>query len=226
MSEKNELPRPSKADYEKKSAFDKAMSKGELVDYNEYMDLFNRFDWSAEVFESNGKYGLKNAVGEIIVAPDYEDFMMLSSSDLQTGDWVVAQDKGKWGVLEVDGNGNWMIEPEYDYIGYPNPITHVRKNEKWGVLDINKNEFIIPLECDKVHADMGFMFTNGIAIYEKDGKVGVIIEDGRFTSPIFEDVDEENGFVKVKHKGEWGYINQEGEFTTSEDEEEYWCYDE
>ncbi len=213
--ENNKLPRPTQADYEKRLQLEK---NNDMSD--EYLNWLNSFDWSAEIFEENGKHGLKSALGEVLLPAAFDDFMMLTSALVYQGDLVVTQQNGLWGVIVADGKGTWLVEPQYNYIGYPNTLTNVCKDKKWGVLNILTGEFLIPLECDMVHAHSGFMFINGIGSYEKDGKTGIIREDGAFTEAIFEDVDiDSEDLVRVKLNGEWGFINEQGAFTTDEDDD-------
>ena len=210
------LPRPTRADYEKRKKLEERDKDGWS---DELVDLMNAFDWTTRSFGKGKKWGLKNPLGEVILEPGYENFMMLTPSDLKTGDRVVAMKNGLWGVLLIDGPGTWLIEPEYDYIGYPNDITHVRKGNKWGVLNLDKKEFLIPLECDHIDSDKGFMFINGIGAYERDGKCGIITHYGAFTEAIFDEAElipEE--WVKVKFEGQWGYLDEELKFTLDEDE--------
>jgi hypothetical protein len=152
-------------------------------------DMINKFDLSSELFREGEKWGLKNAIGEIIAEPAYDDFMRMNSEELDIGDRVVAKQNDKWGVLLLNGSGLWLVEPQYDYVGYPNPITHVRKGDKWGVIKLPEGEFLLPLECDSIDDWNGFMFSNGISFYSKNGKIGVITEWGKYTEAIYEDID-------------------------------------
>lgn len=212
-------PKPTPADYKKREELERKDFAG--VEHNEFMAAF---DWETELFEKDGKYGLRTALGEEIVPPAFEDFRLLRPAELEHGDRVVAQHNGKWGVLIADGRGAWLVEPEYDYIGYPNNLAPACIGEKWGVINIPANKSLIPIECDMVHVDHGFLFINGIGSYEKDGKTGIIREDGAFTEAIFEDTDLDfEGALKVKLNGEWGFINEHGTFTTDE-EDDRWCF--
>jgi len=219
--ESSNLPRPTQADYEKLLKLEK---NDKWTD--EYLDWLNRFDWSTALFKEKGKYGLKTALGEVLLPVAFEDFMMLTSQMLKKGDLVVTQQNGLWGVIIADGMGTWQVEPSYDYVGYPNTLTHVCRDGKWGVLNVKTGKFLIPLECDMVYAHSGFMFMNGVGSYEKDGKTGIIREDGSFTEAIFEDVviDPED-LVRVKLNGQWGFIKEDGTFTTDEDDEVWVPYD-
>lgn len=223
--EEKKLLRPTAADYEKRAYYGKIISdEGMDSDVNmEYLEFLNQFDWGGELFMDGELCGLKNALGEVMLAPAFEDMKLMTQRDIKKGDRIVAQQNGKWGVVLADGVGTWLVGPEYDTVGYPNDLTYVCKDCKWGVLNLTTLSFLIPVECDKIYADSGFMFTNGIGYYEKDGKTGVISASGEFTGAIFDEVDgDPDGFVKVKYNGEWGFINEENEFTTDEEEAYYY----
>jgi hypothetical protein len=195
---------------------------GSVITDQDVLDVLNSFARETKIINEGDKIGLKTYKGEVILPPQVEDLYKLTQAELEKGDRVVAKLNGKWGVILADGIGTWLIKPEFDYIGFPNELTHVCKGGKWGVLDIAKNEYLIPPECETVHADRGFMFTNGIGFYEKDGKTGVVTEYGAFTGPVFEDVDgEPDGWVKVKYNGQWGFVNQDNQFTPDVDKADY-----
>ena len=218
------LPNPDKRKHNNTEEF-----KEETVDDNfhvitdqDVLDVLNSFARETKIITEGNKMGLKTYKGEIILPPQVEDLYKLTQAELEIGDRVVAKLNGKWGVILADGIGTWLIKPEFDYIGFPNRLTHVCKGGKWGVLDITKNEYLIPPECETVHADRGFMFTNGIGFYEKDGKTGAITEYGAYTGPVFEDVDgEPEGWVKVKYNGQWGFVTKDNQFTANEDDADY-----
>jgi len=214
-------PKPTPADYI-------IREKLEKKDYgsDEHNDFLAAFDWATEVIEKDGKYGLRNALGEELVPPAFENFKALGRLEIKNGDRVVAQYNGKWGVLIADGKGTWMVEPDYGYIGYPNDYAQVEKDGKWGVLNLPKNEFLIPPHCDNIYQMDGFMFINGIGSYEKDGKTGLVRVDGAYTEAIFEDVvlDTEET-IMVKFQGEWGYLDENSKFTIDDDKIGWFFYE-
>ena len=66
----------------------------------------------------------------------------------------------------------------------------------------------------------GILFTNGITVFEKNGKSGVLNEYGEYTDAIFDEVDmpEMGQSIKVRIGDKWGYIAEDGSFTTDEDD--------
>lgn len=208
--ENNKLPKPSQAQYAK------FIEEG----LNSDLDFLNAYDWSTELVEQNGKYGLVNCIGEQLLTPNFENFQMMSGHDMKIGDRVVAQLNGKWGIVTLDGGaGTWVVEPEYDYIGYPNNITSFKKDNKWGVMNIATKEWILPLVCDKIYGSNGFLFVNGIGVYEIAGKSGLILENGEFTQAIYDEIDlvaEE--FSKARIGELWGYIAKDGQLVQDPDE--------
>ena len=211
-------PKPTLTDYEKRREYEES---DDLFNNDTYLDFVNSINWDCETFEEGDFVGLKNALGEVILKPKYEDINVFLGFETNRDDHVAVKHNGKWGVAIADGIGTWLIEPEFDHIGYPNQLMPVYKNGKWGVLDIKLKEYLIPIECDSISYDYGFMFINGLAVYRKNDKQGVINDRGEFTDAIFDEVDWAEGSVKVLFNGEWGFIDEKNQFTLDEDEAYY-----
>lgn len=186
--------------------------------YEEAQDLINKFDWSTELTEENGKYGLKNCIGEQLVQNSFEDFKELTGTMLKKNQRVVAKSGGKWGIIVADGEGSWILLPEFDFISFPNNEFAVRKGDKWGIMDLSTQTYIIPLEQDLVYTPAGFLYNNGVAFFEKDGKTGMLNTYGEKTEAIFDDIDYDDGVIKVLYQGKWGYADEKGNFTEDPDE--------
>lgn len=208
--ENDQLPKPSKEQY---AIFNEN-------DENLDLDFLNAYDWSTELIEKNGKYGLVNCIGETLLHPNFEDFQMMSAHDIKTGDRVVTKLNDKWGIITVDGGeGVWFVEPLYDFIGYPNTITSFLKGNKWGVMNTVSKEWILPLVCDKIYITNGFMFMNGVGAYEIGEKIGLISENGKFTDAIYDEVElDEEDFYKGRIGELWGYIAEDGQLVQDPDE--------
>jgi hypothetical protein len=179
-------------------------------------------DMAVEIISENGKHGLKNAIGEIILEPAFDQLKMLPFESLDTGDLVVAKHSGKWGILRIDGKGRWIWKPAFDDVGYPDEFAFVQKGNKWGVIHVLKHEYLLPVEFDHVSKFLGFMFNDGLAFYGKDNKIGVITEKGEYTDVIFDDVkknDEKE--LNILYNGQWGYVDIKGSYTKLKEESYY-----
>ena len=222
MNAENSLPKPTVAILEKRVILEKQDGKDAN---NELLDLINSHDWSCEVFEENGKYGLKSCIGKVLLPAKFDDFKALANVHIKEGQKIVAMLDGKFGILRADGVGEWIVSPEFNEIGYPNSITSVFKGDKWGVLNTETGEYIIPAELDLIYGGTSFMFTNGMAYFEKDGKVGVMNDVGEFTQAIFDEAEpNEHGVIVIKFNGKEGFIDKNGHYT--EDEDDAWFMEE
>lgn len=214
----NQLPKPSPEVY---ATF---IKNGEFG--NPDLDFLNSFDWSVEVFEKNGFYGLKSCIGEMLLNPKFQDFPLIPFYDMNIGDKLVARLNNKFGVLQLDGSdGLWIIEPEYDHVGFPGGITSFKKDGKWGIMDISTKEWILPLVCDLVYEHQGCIFINGIGIYEINGKSGLILDNGEFTDAIYDEVDLAAADYSKARIGElWGYVAKDGQLVQDSDEAYFFEY--
>lgn len=78
-----------------------------------------------EVFEQNGKYGIKDHAGDVLIPADY-DFLRtpyVYVDDLSTMP-IIAQRDGKMGLVLPDGNATVVLPFEYDDIS-------LRDEEPW-----------------------------------------------------------------------------------------------
>jgi hypothetical protein len=201
----NQLPKPSPEVY---ATF---INNGEFG--NPDLVFLNSYDWSVEVFEKNGFYGLNSCIGELLLNPNFQDFPFIPFYDMNIGNIIVVKFNDKYGIIELDGaDGVWIIEPEYDYIGFPGGITSFIKNGKWGVMDVSTKEWILPLNCDFVYEHQGCIFINCIGKYEIGGKLGIILENGEITDAIFDEVDLFNeDYSKARIGDLWGYVDKDGQ---------------
>lgn len=127
-------PKPTPADYKKREELERKDFAG--VEHNEFMAAF---DWETELFEKDGKYGLRTALGEEIVPPAFEDFRLLRPAELEHGDRVVTQHNGKWGVINVPKN-EFLIAPDCEKVHgekgflFINGIGSYKKDGKTGII--------------------------------------------------------------------------------------------
>lgn len=225
-------PKATSADFDKREKLVEKINEEWSAELNsEYLEMMNSLDWDTEIIYDGDKCGLMNWRGEILLPPIYDDFGLLTGAggkyrEMYKGEKVSAMKDGKWGVVVADGTGTWIVDPVYDWIGFPNNLTHVRLKGKWGVLNIAEGKYLVEPDCDTVVDYDGFLFCNGIGFYGKNGKYGVIGSWGSFTAPVFDDFEgAPDGAVKVMKGGVWGYVDETGNFTTDSEEAYYYFTD-
>ena len=78
-------------------------------------DLIHGYDWYDEVFEENGKKGLRNIRGEVVVPAIYDGFGMLHPYYLPMM-LVGAMKDDKFGLVKRDGKGTPTTDFEFHYV--------------------------------------------------------------------------------------------------------------
>ena len=152
----------------------------------------------------DGNYGLVNEKNKFIINPQYDD-LFFDGEDLL----VFKNDKGKYGWCDL--KGNVVIKPKYESAsGF--------RNEKLSSYSIAKDKygFIDKKGKIKINAkyDNASYFHEGKAFVEKDGKWGIINEDGDIIAePQFEYILPHIGKVLfAKIGGKYGIIDDKGKF--------------
>lgn len=83
----------------------------------EYYDLFAKYNFDAVVFEgSDGKLGLKDCLGNILVPTRYDGFGFIPKPLEFSRKSVNVYRDGKYYLVSMDGSGRELTE-SYDYIG-------------------------------------------------------------------------------------------------------------
>ncbi len=80
--------------------------------YEEYNDLIFSYDWNDIVFEENGKKGLKNVKGQVVVPAIYDDFSDLAPY-YEYPKRVIAYLNGKAALVKRDGEGSSVTDFEF-----------------------------------------------------------------------------------------------------------------
>lgn len=80
--------------------------------YEEYNDLILSYDWSDIVFEENGKKGLMNVKGDVVVPAIYDDFSDLAPY-YEYPKKVIAYLDGKAALVKRDGEGTPITDFEF-----------------------------------------------------------------------------------------------------------------
>lgn len=154
---------------------------------------------------SLASYGLIDSEGTEITKFSYSDCGL----EFAEGMLPIAED-GKWGF--VDKEGNWVIEPAFDYaLSFSEELASVKdvKTRKWGFVD-KEGKWIINAEFEAVGS-----FEEGIAPAKLDGKWGFIDEEGNWVI--------KNSYLNVSYFSDkiaivqdvnenWGTIDEDGEW--------------
>lgn len=104
---------------------------------------------ASAVFEENGKWGLKNAKGEILVSAIYDEIFDTAPHY----DISIVEKDGKFGYLH--SNGKELVPPIYDeafdvMYGEEEPMAEIMLNGKRGILRVNCNTLVVPAEYDAI----------------------------------------------------------------------------
>ena len=154
----------------------------------------------------NGKFGLIDKTGKVVVEPKFDD-MGIAFKD---GAIVVGEMKyGRMKYGYVDKNGKTIIPPRYDEVrSFSDGLASVRIGDKWSVIDksgatVSRLNFNYPLK-----------FTEGLASVKFNGLYGFTDKDANIViEPKFELASLfSEGLAAVKSGGKWGFIDKSGNF--------------
>ena len=105
---------------------------------------------SPSVYSENGRFGLKDATGNIIVDASYKKLIRLGENG-----WII-QKGNKFGVM--DSSGNILVEPKYSnaerVLG---KFVKLKKGDKYGLFD-EQGFTILPVEYTSIDLLYGGMF--------------------------------------------------------------------
>lgn len=181
--------------------------------YQEYNKLMDDYDWCDEVFVENGKKGLKNVKGEIVVPAIYDNFLM-PEPYFYPSIPVPAIKDGKAGLIKRDGKGTIDVAFDYYYIErmFGTALYAVwQPEDKKHFAIMAAGVVLTPYEIEQY-----YLPCDGCAIIKANGKYGVIaIDQGLiYIAPEYDEVlDQGFGeyFLFIKD-GVEGYVTLEGKF--------------
>ena len=176
------------------------------------------YNWYDMPFEENRRIGIKDALGKVIVPAKFDDYVETYNLNFRRAS-VAMELNGKDVLVKTDGSGEVLPGTECDAI-VSMPFSHyfaMYKGGKFAIFAANGKMYVdfICTSCSD--------FSNGLAVYEADGKKGVIYTNGTVLPAKFDEIDspELESCLSVRVGDEWGFIDQDGNFTT-DDEEAFW----
>lgn len=184
----------------------------------------DRYDWYDTIFEENGKFGLKNVKGEIVVPAKYDGFQEYCHFMYARKIPRVAKLHGKAGLVKADGSGEELTPFDYDVISYMiiEPYYEVKKDDKLGIIGMD-GHVIVPCILDEICRLFG-----KCVVFRTGDKYGILDSgwNDLYVAPQYDDiefVDMEQPCTVTKD-GIRGVINEEGNFMTDEEALDYEGY--
>ena len=189
----------------------------------------------------DGKYGLLKTNNKMTIPFDYEDIGLFMNKLIpvkQGGEWFYITKDGyrklvpdhpaeelgafssKYAPAKIDGVYGYIdmkakeYHFEYEYAGcFANDIAAVKKDGKWGIINISFEKVTDFKFDDIVMDEYGFCSENGVFIAVEDGKYYIYDTNGEKLSDGY---DEIRRFVSKEpaafRKGDkWGFISKSGE---------------
>jgi tetratricopeptide (TPR) repeat protein len=153
------------------------------------------------VVRKGDKYGILDAAGQWVVAPEYDDCGWMFSEGL-----LPIAKEGKYGF--IDANGKQIFAPQYDAaVGFtPEKRCAVKIGSKWGFID-RAYKLVIPARYD-----LAICFSENRAAVKLGDLWGFIDPAGKvIAKPQFTEAGYfSNGLAPVKTNEKWGYIDPNG----------------
>ncbi len=183
---------------------------------NQQSQIMDSYDWSDQELEVNGKFGLTDCFGEVLIPAEYEE-TWFRANYFVTREKPIACRKGeKWGMVLPDGKGTIVTEFRYDnlflgeYYSFWNFIIVV-EDEKYGFIDIKGNS-LSGIELDEIYQP-----GNRLGQVRKGDKYGFIYYNGDYFEPIYEEIrfSMDDRRCQVKLNGQWGFLDRNKNFITA-----------
>ena len=184
----------------------------------EYYNLMYKYDWYDNVFEENGKKGLKNVKGEVVVPATFDDILMPEPYYYPSLPAPVVKE-GKAGLVKRDGQGTVEVDFDYYYIervfnAAIYAVTQAEDKKHFALMAAGT--VLTPYEVEEY-----YLPCDGCMIIRKNDKYGVLaIDQGLiYIAPEYDKVlDPGYGeyFLFIKD-GVEGYVTLEGKFISKDE---------
>ena len=189
--------------------------------------ILESYDWSDQEITANGKSGLTDCFGEILIPPEYDETWYRANYFVTREKPIACRRREKWGMVLPDGKGTVVTDFLYDniflgeYYSFWNFIIVAREG-KYGFIDIKGNS-LTPIELDEIYQP-----ENNMGQVRKGEKFGFIYHNGDYIEPVYEEIkftDDDNRF-QVRLNGQWGFVDCHKNFRPANavDDEDYQVY--
>ena len=155
------------------------------VQYKDILTLKEGYKNEYIIVNENNQYGLISTSGSILIEPKYEMVKYLNSSNLYG-----IKEAGVWKIINTQ-NENVIMDGGYEDIAEAKADSFiVIKDGKYGIINNNKEEIIVPQ-----YEELKYAFSI-YYIAKKDGKYGIINLENQEVIPF-----EYNSMVYVENAG-------------------------
>lgn len=171
-------------------------------------DFVDSRDWFTIVIEKDGKEGVMDLDGTVLVPPIFDKVAYTYSRiHVNANKPVVVVNNGKFGIVRADGTGEMVLPCEHDFIRLTDLLHFFLVIDNGKIMFVNNlGEQLTPQTINKVYAT-----NNGIIPVETDGKQGLYdYYNDIFIQPAYDDIyigcDED---VIAYKDGTAGYLSAE-----------------
>ena len=173
------------------------------------------------LYEQN-KWGVINQEGEERLQPSYQEMIVIpdKTKDVFICTYNVNEETGAYQTKVINSKnediltGYEQIEvlenmDENDNVWYEENILRVKKNGKYGLIDLNGKE-LLPIEYDEITVLDGI--ENSIII-KKDGKVGLVNDTGSIIIDCnYKEIKKlgdtyKDGYITIDEQGKYGVVS-------------------
>ena len=150
-----------------------------------------------QVYSEDGKFGLKDSDGNIIVEPDYKKMIRLGNTS-----WII-QKGNKFGLM--DCSGNYLIKPKYRHVARIfGKYVKLGNDHDFGLYDEN-GKTIVPPEYSSIDPLFGQMFLTC-----KNFKYGIVDVNGeQLLENKFDDIYMPTPkTMRIQYNGTWYEIER------------------
>ena len=145
-----------------------------------------------QVYSEDGKFGLKDLDGNIVVEPDYKKMIRLGNTS-----WII-QKRSKFGLM--DSSGNYLIKPKYRHVARIfGKYVKLGNDNDYGLYN-EEGQVIIPPEYSSIEPLFGEMFLTC-----KNYKYGIIDANGEvLLTNDFDDIYMPTPkIMRIQYEGKW-----------------------
>ena len=178
----------------------KNLPEGEEKDraYQKYLRYYDDHNWDDYTVVKDGKEGLYNHLGEVLVPPVYAHLIWYRTRSKKGVRIVAIDENDKMALITVDGEGTPVTGFDYDSIKPVNvgfmDYWVVYKDGKCGIIDEEGNT-VLPIEMDDIDylyncLDDSDMYTDAVVVLIKDGKYGLMLQDNTVIPPVYDEIPE------------------------------------